>query len=36
MSAISSVEDQQRLLSGPAFKVIPAGPVSLAFAQELK
>jgi hypothetical protein len=31
-----SVEDQQRLLSGPAFKVIPAGPVSLAFAQELK
>jgi tetratricopeptide (TPR) repeat protein len=31
-----SVEDQQQLLSGPSFKTIPTGPVSLAFSQELK
>ena len=31
-----SVADQQRLLSGPAFKTIPTGPVTLAFVQELK
>jgi hypothetical protein len=31
-----SVDDQQRLLSGPSFKTIPTGPVTLAFAQELK
>jgi tetratricopeptide (TPR) repeat protein len=31
-----SVDDQQQLLSGPSFKTIPSGPVSLAFTQELK
>ena len=31
-----SVDDQQRLLSGPSFKTIPTGPVTLAFTQELK
>jgi hypothetical protein len=28
-----SVDDQQQLLSGPSFKIIPAEPISLAFAQ---
>jgi tetratricopeptide (TPR) repeat protein len=31
-----SVDDQQRLLSGPSFKTIPTGPATLAFTQELK
>ncbi len=31
-----SVDDQQQLLSGPSFKTIPTGPVSLAFTQKLK
>lgn len=31
-----SVDDQQQLLAGKAFKPIPAQPVSLAFVQEIK
>jgi hypothetical protein len=31
-----SVHDQQQLLSGPSFKMIPAEPMSLAFAQPTK
>jgi hypothetical protein len=31
-----SVEDQQQLLSGKAFKAIPIQPASLVFVQEAK
>jgi hypothetical protein len=31
-----SVDDQQQLLAGPSFKVIPIEPMNLAFAHDLK